>query len=590
MLNRNDYPNPQLIRKNWIDLSGTWLFAFDDENTGISSKKYLLSEYYDQTITVPYSYLSNSSGVEENNYHPIVWYQKDFELNLQEDKSYIIHFEAVDYVCDIWLNDEHIFHHQGGHVPFQIDLTNHVKSKNKLTIRVEDYNSCTQPIGKQSFKDSNFLCWYTRTIGIWQPVWIEITGSTYISDLDLTPNLCDSTIGINFQLNQSETLEVKGEIRFKENIICKFSTFTRNGLGKCSVDVSSDLADFRLFYWSSDAPNLYDIDLTVIKDDIEIDCIYSYFGMRNIRVQGQRIYLNNNEVYQKLILDQGYFKNGGLTATTEELESDIRKIKEFGFNGVRKHQKVENHKFMYFCDLYGLMMWAEMPSSFEYTFDSNKNSIQELYPFIKKHSNHPSVIAYTLLNESWGINEVSINKRQQNFVNAMYYLTKSLDSERLVIGNDGWEHTLSDILTIHDYNSDALDLKNCYRDEKQAVNGSPSKTSNKLNYSNGYSYQNEPIMISEFGGIAYQTSSDHAKESWGYGGRLTTKDAVEDKIVSLIEAVLDIPYVCGFCYTQLTDVEQEVNGLLDENHDYKIDVEKVRAAVQSKNNYGFVFN
>ena len=226
-------------------------------------------------------------------------------------------------------------------------------------------------------------------------------------------------------------------------------------------------------------------------------------------------------------------------------------IKEMGFNGARKHQKIEDYRYMYLCDKIGLVMWAEFPSSFEYSPITHENILKEFHAFINKHYNHPSVICYTLLNESWGINEVYSNELQQNFINGLVYLTKSLDNTRLVVGNDGWEHSLTDILTIHDYNSDEDSIRESYKNIIEAANGSPSKTSNRHCLNQGYTYNGIPFMISEFGGVAYNTKETEKDNAWGYGERIIGKEAVLAKIKALHEAVMDIEGVCGFCYTQL---------------------------------------
>ena len=427
-------------------------------------------------------------------------------------------------------------------------------------------------------------------MGIWQSVWLEEVGETYLSNIKMTPDIDEANLDLDIHVTgKTEGVKVVGEIYFNNQLINTFASSLKANRTRLSVDVSSEDANFRLHFWSPDAPNLYDITFKLYKDDDLIDTIDSYFGMRDIEAIGNKIYLNNQEFYQKLILDQGYFKDGGLTATPDELKNDILKIKEMGFNGARKHQKIEDYRYMYLCDTIGLVMWAEMPSAFEYSQYANENITREIYSFIDKHYNHPSVIVYTLLNESWGINEVYKNKLEQNFINALVYLTKSLDQTRLVVGNDGWEQTITDILTIHDYNSDPKTLLKSYESIVEAANGSPSKTSNRHCYAKGYHYQNEPFMISEYGGVAFDTGEKTKVDTWGYGERLNGKEDVLQKINELTKAVMSIEGVCGFCYTQLSDVEQEVNGLLDHNHQYKFDPKEIRDIFNQGHNTGFIF-
>lgn len=584
------FPNPQFVRKNWLDLTGEWQFCFDDFDKGLEKENYKRNDFFDLTINVPYSYHVKKSNINKNENHTIVWYKKEFSIEIQDNKSYLLHFGAVDYECDVWINGRHFFYHEGGYTPFTIDISDVIQETNELVLRVVDENSCRQMIGKQSWKDHNFLCWYTRTVGIWQPVWLEITGKCYLDELLLTPHIDDATLEIEAFINEdNHNTQLKVEINFGEEQIGTYYTTFKNKRTRFFVDVSSDCPNFRLHFWSPSSPNLYDIRLTLFNEEEELDIVESYFGMRNIHTKNQLVYLNNQEFYQKLILDQGYFKDGGLTGSPEEFEADVKKIKEMGFNGVRKHQKIEDHRFMYLCDKIGLVMWAEMPSPFEYSMETNQNMVQEIYPFIKKHYNHPSVIAYTVMNESWGINEVYHDKKEQSFVDALYYLVKSMDQTRLVIGNDGWEHTTTDILTFHDYNEDACSLSKSYEDIERVVNGSPSRTSGRHAYSSGYSYNGIPIMISEYGGIAIAANEEMENGAWGYGERLNSEEEILERISSLTKAIMDTEGICGFCYTQLADVEQEINGLLTESHEYKISPEKIREILEYKYNLGFTF-
>lgn len=590
ILDKLHYPRPQFVRENWIDLNGEWKFSFDDDNLGEIDHKFMEDSFYNMNIIVPYSYHSKNSGIGLNEDHQVVWYKREIKLNIKENKRYILNFGAVDYKCDIWVNNIHVISHLGGHTPFEVDITKYIEKNTILTIRVEDRNECSQPIGKQSWKKGNFLCWYTRTVGIWQSVWVEEVGDTYITDVKMTPQIDNASLDLDIHIsNEEKAIDLCGEVYFKGEFITRFSTAFKNKRARLSIDVSSENPDFRLNFWTPNKPNLYDIRFELKRKDEVLDTIESYFGMRKIESIGNKIYLNNQEFYQKLILDQGYFKDGGLTATPEELKDDVMKIKEMGFNGARKHQKIEDNRYMYLCDTLGLAMWAEMPSSFEYSNIANENITRELHSFIDKHYNNPSVIVYTLLNESWGINEVYSDKKQQNFINGLVYLTKSLDNTRLVVGNDGWEHAMTDILTIHDYNSDKVTIKESYKNIEEAANGSPSRTSTRKCYSEGYKYENGPIMISEYGGVAYNINEGDTEKSWGYGERLKCKDSVLIKIEELTKTVMDIEGVCGFCYTQLSDVEQEINGLLDHKHQYKFNPEKIREILEYKHNLGFTF-
>jgi beta-galactosidase/beta-glucuronidase len=580
------FPCPDRVRRNWLDLRGTWQFCFDDENTGW--QQFTDPAFFDKEIQVPYSYHTKNSGLEIKEDHPIVWYKKTFSLDVLPEQNVLLHFEAVDYLCHVYVNGHFAGMHQGGHTPFTLEISRFLEEENEIVVRVEDYTRCNQPIGKQSWKDHNFLCWYTRTIGIWQSVWLEVVGSSWISSFKITPEIDDAKIDVDMQIEGKEDVYLVGQIYFQGRLLNTFSSTFKSRRARISVDVSDEEANFRLHFWSCADPNLYDIRFSLFSEQELQDEVESYFGMRKIERKDNQIYLNNQLFYQKLILDQGYFKDGGLSATADELKKDVELIKAMGFNGARKHQKIEDARYMYLCDVLGLVMWAEMPSSFEYSSLANENTVRELYAFVDKHYNHPSVICYTLLNESWGINEVYSNKAEQYFVQALYSLVKSLDPSRLVIGNDGWEQAATDILAIHDYNNDPASLKESYKDLEKAAKGTPSKTSLRHCFAQGFGYENHPFMISEYGGIAYDTGTNEQNESWGYGTRLTDPNEILEKIAALTKAVFEIEGLCGFCYTQLSDVEQEINGLLDHNHEPKFDPAKI-AAIFSENNHGFIF-
>ncbi|MCI1975255.1 MAG: hypothetical protein LKJ51_04990 [Limosilactobacillus sp.] len=584
MLNKIDYPNPQMIRTNWLDLNGNWAFFIAKNESDSTNHP---SNFPDQ-INVPYSYTFKKAHVNEKEYFPVVWYQKYFDLSLKKDHRYLLHFEAVDYQCQLWLNDHFIGSHTGGHTPFTIDISKWVTATNKLEIRVEDVNATDQPIGKQSWKDHNFLCWYTRTIGIWQNVWLEETGEEYLEKITMIPDIHQSQLNIDAKLNLPAKATIRAAISFHGQVIKVASCSTTNGRARFAVDVSNDDPNFRLHYWSPNEPNLYDVSFEVIKDNSITDTVNSYFGMRQVETRNQAVYLNDQSLYQKLILNQGYYPDAGLTGSVNDYKADLTKLKAMGFNGNRIHQHVESHRMLYLCDKLGVLAWAEFPSSFSFSPAMMRHTLAELPDFIAKHINHPSVIAYVLMNESWGVNEIAHNHREQSFADSLYYLTKGFDDSRLVIANDGWEQVKTDLCTIHDYNGDPQSLAASYQNLEQIFTGNPSLTSGRRVFCDGYERQNVPFLISEYGGIAYEENAQ--QQSWGYGKRIQSKEAVVDKIGQLTQAVMSIPHCAGFCYTQLTDVEQEVNGLLDHDHQYKFDPTAIHQIMTATHQTGFDFD
>jgi hypothetical protein len=411
----------------------------------------------------------------------------------------------------------------------------------------------------------------------------------YIDEFYLVPNIEEGTVDIEVYTSPTGSSgRLKIEIAFDETKVAHSTIHVVDNYGHQRLYIQSDDPNFRLHYWTPDDPNLYDIRLSYKHEDDE-DIIDTYIGMRAIDSRKGDILLNNEVFYQKLILNQGYYAEGLMTPPDVNwFVEDILKTKKMGFNGMRIHQKVEEHKFLYLCDYYGMVLWAEMPSFYKFNRNSKRNYLENLEAFVQKHYNHPSVMVWTLFNESWGVNGIYRDQKQQQFVNAIVELTKSMDSTRMVIGNDGWEHTKTDILSIHDYSSEPDQIRQQYSKLEEKVNASLSMTSSKYNYCKGYQYEGEPILLSEFGGVAY-SMDDEVDNAWGYGERLNSEEEVVEKISELMKAVMQIDGVCGFCYTQLSDVEQEINGLLDHHHKYKFSQKKITDTLNTHRTAGFVF-
>lgn len=326
--------------------------------------------------------------------------------------------------------------------------------------------------------------------------------------------------------------------------------------------------------WCPNDPNLYNVTFRLYNSDKQLlDEVSSYFGMRKIHIKNGQILLNNTTLYQRLILDQGYWPESSITPpSVEAMELDLSRIKDLGYNGLRKHQKIEDERFLYLCDKMGMLVWSEMPSTYVFNDIAVENFASEWQAIIKQYYNHPSIITWVPFNESWGIKDIAHSKEQQAFTEMIYYLTKAYDPERPVITNDGWVHTISDILTLHDYEEYGEMLATRYADKEAIVNNKIQFNNDFFAFANGYTYKNQPVIISEFGGIAFST----AKESeWGYGHQVVSNEEFMTRFDKVHKAIQDLPYVVGYCYTQLTDVEQEVNGLLDLNRQPKIEVSQI---------------
>ncbi len=576
------YPRPQFERRGWELLNGPWTFAFDDENIGEDAKwqVFLPSE---TTILVPFSYESALSGINDQTLHENVWYQKKITIDAEKlaCHNYIIHFEASDYLSKVWVNGMYVGSHEGGYTRFSFDITRFVKGgENTVTIKAEDRISVLQMRGKQRWKNENFSVFYTQTTGIWKQVWGEYVPKTSLSSVKMTPHLSRQRLEVEAFIegcDNEESLLLEAQVTFNGRPVRMVATSLLWGHAQFDIDVRSTVSDLDeplVKTWSPENPNLYNIRFRLIKDGAVLDEVYSYFAMREIRIEGDRILLNGLPLYQRLLLNQGYWKDSLLTPPDDEaLQKDISLIKRMGYNGVRLHQKVEDERFFYYADKMGLLIWCEAPAYFFDRDDSSGAFISQWNHILRQYYNHPSIITWTPFNESWGITNIKNNVRQQNLTKAVYFLTKAYDPYRPVITNDGWEHTISDIITIHDYSQDAESIKNNWtRHKDEILSSNTTPYSLRAVFSDGYFYQGQPIIFSEYGGIAIQ--SETPGPVWG---NLVKEHEFIDRYKSITRAIREIPCVSGFCYTQFADVQQEINGMVDMDRNLKIDPEEIRS-------------
>ena len=415
---------------------------------------------------------------------------------------------------------------------------------------------------------------YTRTSGIWQTVWIEQVNKYHLSSIKMIPNIDESNVDFTYYLSDYQNgLKLKTKIIFKQETIFEEEVNIDDLIMKKEISLSSKFNNIKEVLWSPKSPNLFDVELSVIKGKQILDSISTYFGMRKISVDDGVLKLNNENYYMRLILDQGYYPDSLLTSPNDEyLIKDILMTKEMGFNGVRKHQKIEEEQYLYYADKYGLIVWEELPSAYAFNSRSRKNLSLEWTEAINRDINHPCIVAWVPMNESWGVDNLENSKDQSDFLNEMYYLTKKLDSSRLVISNDGWEHSITDLFTIHDYESDCKKIKNRYSKLENVLSSKPGF---KPLFNPGYSYQNQPILVTEFGGISFQRNGSNG---WGYSHANDSED-FEERFQNVVQPIVDSPLIQGFCYTQLTDVEQEINGLLTFDRKPKINVEHIKKII-----------
>ncbi len=608
---RPEYPRPQLRRQEWTNLNGEWGFAFDDGDAGLSRNWQGVTaddlrsggSPFDRRITVPFCFQSRMSGIGDASFHDVVWYARTFDAPPSgADGHLLLHFGAVDYRASVWVNGTQVASHEGGHTPFSADVTPVVREgENMLVVRAEDPSrDATVPRGKQFWKERSEGMFYTRTTGIWQTVWLEPVARRRISSLRLTPDVDAAALDVEVAIEGFEpglTLRVAvergGEVLYGDRFGLRSALVERRlpllARGEAPT-TSYPRLRAKPALWSPEDPNLYDLRLELLDAGGEtLDAVDSYFGMRKIEARDGKVYLNDSPYYQRLVLDQGYFPDGVLTAPTDDdLRRDIELAKEMGFNGVRKHQKVEDPRWLYWADRLGLLVWGEMANAYLYSPDYVRRITGEWQEVVRRDYNHPCIVAWTPMNESWGVPRLASDPRKVEHLLVMYHLTRSLDLSRPVVSNCGWEHALTDLCTIHSYGDAATLARRFATPESSVEDLSPKDYGNMaaLNelykmdkqpekrsvYAPGYGYRGEPILLTEFGGIAFESAS---ARTWGYR-TVSDSEGLLERYEDLISALLSSDTVQGFCYTQLTDVEQEINGLLTHDRHPKADLARIR--------------
>ena len=590
---KKDYPRPQFVRENWENLNGTWDFGFDDDHVG-EKEKWYVNFGGDKKIQVPFTYETKLSGIQDETRHDYIWYRRNIQVDGKrlEKENYVLHFEGCDFITKVWVNGELAGSHRGGYSRFSFDITNLLKDgENELVVKAEDSFDMQQPRGKQRWIDENFGCWYVQTTGIWKTVWSEYVPKVNLASVKMTPVLEQHCLELEYEVNAPEScfgenLAVAATIRFDGMLVNKIVTTVMAGHVETKADVfvrNDHGFEWGVRTWSPEQPDLYDIEFELIKDGETVDQAGSYFAMRDIRIDGPNILLNGRPLYQRLILDQGYWKDSHLTPPSEEaLIEDIDKIHALGYNGLRKHQKTEDERFLYWCDVKGMLVWSEVASAYQYTDYAVAEFTREWMEIVKQNYNHPCIITWTPFNESWGISAVEPRRDQQHFTEAIYHLTKSVDPYRPVIVNDGWEHTVSDIITLHDYEEVGEVLRKRYIEYKDQIMTTEVYHSNhKSAMANGFEYKGQPVIISEFGGIAFNNDDS----GWGYGNKVDTKEDFIQRFDEITTAVKELPYVSGFCYTQVSDVQQEINGLMDIDRNFKVEPEVIKEINERKVGY-----
>lgn len=563
---RSEYPRPQLVREHWMNLNGSWDFEIDNTETG-RERGLPEAAALRGKIMVPFCPESKLSGVENLNFMRAVWYKRCFTIPpawRPGPNHVILHIGACDYQTEVWINGTSAGTHSGGYASFSFDITDHLKDgDNMITICAADnVRSGLQPAGKQSSRYHSYGCFYTRTTGIWQTVWLECVPQAYISELKYTPDIHNKLLMIEAVCENADGRTLTASAAFQGRPAA-YGKSTVSGK-RCVIYLQIS----ELHLWAPGKPELYDLTLRLHHDHID-----SYFGMRDVSVVDGKMYINGEAVFQRLILDQGFYPEGVITAPDDNaLKADIERSMAMGFNGARLHQKVFEPRFLYYCDLLGYMVWGEQGN---WGLDISGNHCMQYFlpewlEVLKRDYNHPAIIGWCPLNET------QYNQNPQ-FVRFLLQMTKAFDSTRPVIDASGWRHEgdISDITDCHDYEQNGEIFKKHY--DPLAKGESVDITPPIPNIDKVFT--NKLTFMSEYGGIWW---SDTAENGWGYGNRPASREEFMERFKSLTNALLDNPAFCGLCYTQLTDVEQEQNGLYTYDRKAKFDPEAIRKIVMRK--------
>lgn len=577
---RPEYPRPQFVREDWVNLNGTWSYEFDFSRSGMD-RRLFESEGFEGSITVPFAPQSELSGVGFKDFIPEMWYHRTLSVpDGWAGKRIILHFGAVDYIASIYIDGKIAGRHWGGSSSFDVDITRLVNpgQEHDLVVRVEDDERSGQYAkGKQCGRYDTFGCEYTRTTGIWQTVWMEPVPMTGLKDAYIVPDLDQSRFMVEpsyYGLEAGQQLRVK--ILDGDKVVSQKTV-------PASSQSSVDLPVKKVKTWSPESPFLYNVELEVLSADGTVtDKVLSYAGMRKVHIEGNRIFLNNEPVYLRLVLDQGFYPDGVWTAPSDEaLKHDIELSMAAGFNGARLHQKVFEPRFHYWADKLGYLTWGESASWGANINNplSARNFLTEWEETVVRDRNHPSIIMWTPFNETWEHPEDREAAREAcRMVSDVYELTKNLDYRPChdVSGN---YHVVTDVFSVHQYMQNPDDLKAWLA----PVDGHVRQTD--LEHRE-VEYDGQPYLVDEYGGIKWVDGQEYSEISWGYGDAPKTLEEFYERLEALTDVILGYGHICGYCYTQLTDVEQEQNGIYNYDRTPKFDMEKIRA-VFSKVPEGF---
>lgn len=563
MIYRTEHPKPQFMRENWVNLNGEWQFEIDNAASGVERSLFDTEQAYSMKIQVPFCPESKLSGVENVDFMNSVWYKRSFDLTAEQlENRVILHFGAVDYQATVYVNGKECGAHKGGYVSFSFDITDFVKEgTNTVCVNAtDDSRSRLIPSGKQSERYGSYGCYYTRTTGIWQTVWMEFVPKTHIVKAKYDTDIHNATLHIAATLTGSGTFTA--EAFYDGKSVGKASVTSNGGTAYVTVNLSEK------HLWEVGVGNLYDLVLTYGDDTVN-----SYFGLRSLRLDGLKFLINEKSVFQRLVLDQGFYPDGIYTAPSDqELIADIERSVNMGFNGARLHEKVFEERFLYHCDRLGYIVWGEYPSwGLDHSYaDAIYSVLPEWMEEVERDYNHPAIVGWCPFNETWDIHG---RKQFDGLISLVYEATKALDPTRPCIDTSGGYHVKTDIYDLHDYQQNPELFTSHYVElGKENTFGFRTAFESWQTYDS-----NLPFFVSEYGGIKWSDA-----EGWGYGDAPQTEEEFLQRLKGLTDALLDHPRMFGFCYTQLTDVEQEQNGLYTYDRKPKFPPEVIREIMARK--------
>jgi beta-galactosidase/beta-glucuronidase len=600
--NDGSYPRPQLVRHGWKSLDGVWAFAFDDDRVGQRERWFDVDAEarFPSTITVPFPPESRASGVHDTGFHPVVWYRRlvtsaDLVSGDSSGDRTLLHFGAVDHHAYVWFDGVLVGEHSGGQTPFHVDVTNlrgSGRDEHVLVVRAEDDPlDAALPRGKQDWEPAPHGIWYHRTTGIWQTVWTETVPELHLTDVAWMPQVAASSVTCALELSARPTAPVEAEVLIQldgEDITHHVIRLDGpRAVATISLPGMANGQDRARFVWSPEHPVLFDAQVTLRSPGApptRLDEVSSYFGMRSAAVGRGHFLLNGHPYYMRSVLDQGYWSDTHLANPGSSwLREEVELMKQMGFNAVRKHQKAEDPRFLYWADRLGLLVWGETANAYEYSTTAVELLTREWLDLVRRDRSHPSIVAWVPLNESWGVQDIAADGAQQAYAGGLAQLTRALDPSRPVMSNEGWEHVDSDILGLHDYSSSPETLVSRYGDPQSVRDmldsHGPSGRIPLLTRAQRARFDagDAPLMITEFGGISFASTG----ESWGYS-TVRSEDEYAQLLDDIFGALRACPEVVGFCYTQLLDTEQETNGLLTVDRKPKLPLERIREIVTGR--------